>query len=123
MIQSESTGSYRGQTFHFSYPKHIPVPQPSLNLKYRGVAYRTTELGTVESIAHTVETKPALEVVHSVSAQTSPVRQSRRTMIAEVARVHRENIQRSLQHRLEVAKARGDESLIHQLEQEMQQFV
>jgi len=29
---------------------------------------------------------------------------------------HRVNIQRSLQHRLEVAKAKGDENLIRQLQ-------
>lgn len=32
---------------------------------------------------------------------------------------HRQNIQRSLEHRLEVARAKGDEKLIRQLEDEM----
>ncbi len=32
---------------------------------------------------------------------------------------HRQNIQRSLEHRLEVARANGDEKLIRQLEDEM----
>ncbi|WP_392534811.1 hypothetical protein [Nostoc sp. C117] len=32
---------------------------------------------------------------------------------------HRENIQKSLEHRLEVARAKGDEQLIRQLEAEM----
>ncbi|MDZ8186843.1 MAG: hypothetical protein RMX96_18580 [Nostoc sp. ChiSLP02] len=32
---------------------------------------------------------------------------------------HRENIQRSLEHRLQVARAKGDEQLIRQLEAEM----
>lgn len=36
----------------------------------------------------------------------------------EVARIHRLNIQRSLQHRLEVAQAKGDETLIRQLQEE-----
>jgi hypothetical protein len=36
--------------------------------------------------------------------------------------IHRENIQRSLQHRLEVARTRGDEKLIRQLEEEMKYF-
>jgi len=35
---------------------------------------------------------------------------------------HRVNIQRSLQHRLEVAKAKGDENLIRQLQAEMSYY-
>ncbi len=36
--------------------------------------------------------------------------------------VHKESIKRSLQHRLEVARAKGDEKLIRQLEEEMKYF-
>ncbi|ABA23400.1 conserved hypothetical protein [Trichormus variabilis ATCC 29413] len=36
--------------------------------------------------------------------------------------VHRQNIQRNIQHRLEVARAKGDERLIRQLEAELRQF-
>ena len=35
---------------------------------------------------------------------------------------HKENIQRSLEHRLEVAKAKGDEKLVRQLETEMTSY-
>ncbi|WZF21343.1 hypothetical protein WKK05_16905 [Nostoc sp. UHCC 0302] len=39
---------------------------------------------------------------------------------ARIAReVHRQNIQRSLEHRLQVARAKGDQTLIRQLEAEM----
>lgn len=40
----------------------------------------------------------------------------------QAAAAHRLNIQRSLQHRLEVAKAKGDEQLIRQLEAEINYF-
>jgi len=40
----------------------------------------------------------------------------------KAAQAHRANIQKSLQHRLEVARAKGDESLIHQLEAEMNYY-
>jgi hypothetical protein len=39
----------------------------------------------------------------------------------ELAKAHQQNIMESLRHRIEAAKAQGDESLIKQLEQEMQQ--
>jgi hypothetical protein len=46
-----------------------------------------------------------------------------RTEVVKKAReAHRENIRRSLQHRLEVARAKGDENLIRQLEAEMKYF-
>ena len=36
--------------------------------------------------------------------------------------VHNDNIQKSLQHRLEVARAKGDETLIRQLEAEVNYY-
>jgi ribosome-binding protein aMBF1 (putative translation factor) len=42
--------------------------------------------------------------------------------LREAAQAHRVNIQKSLQHRLEVARAKGDESLIRQLEAEMNYY-
>ncbi|MDF5711176.1 MAG: hypothetical protein PUP90_26770 [Nostoc sp. S4] len=35
---------------------------------------------------------------------------------------HRENIQKSLEHRLQVARVKGDEQLIRQLEAEMKYY-
>lgn len=40
----------------------------------------------------------------------------------EAAQTHRLNIQRSLQHRLEVARAKGDETLISQLQAEINYY-
>jgi hypothetical protein len=42
--------------------------------------------------------------------------------LQRAAQTHRFNIQRSLQHRLEVAKAKGDETLIRQLQAEMNYY-
>lgn len=42
--------------------------------------------------------------------------------VKRVADVHRANIQKRLEHRLEVARAKGDENLIRLLEAEMQQM-
>lgn len=36
----------------------------------------------------------------------------------KAASAHRDNLQKNLQHRLEVARAKGDETLIRQLEAE-----
>lgn len=41
-----------------------------------------------------------------------------RGSVRQAAEAHRANIQKSLQHRLEVARANGDEKLVRQLEAE-----
>jgi hypothetical protein len=38
--------------------------------------------------------------------------------IAHATQVHRESLRKSLKHRLEVARASGNEKLVHQLEAE-----
>jgi hypothetical protein len=43
---------------------------------------------------------------------------TRQETVKQAAAVHRDNIQKTLQHRLEVARAKGDESLVRQLEAE-----
>jgi hypothetical protein len=42
--------------------------------------------------------------------------------LVQVAETHRANIQKRLQHRLEVAKANGDQNLVRVLEDEMKQM-
>jgi hypothetical protein len=124
MVESEALGQYRGCGFHFTYPRHIPVPQPCFELKYRGVSYQTNDSGGVESISlATHSAKAAIRNAFRPTGvdQARSVIQTRKALLGEVARVHRQNIERSLQHRLEVAKARGDQNLVNMLEQEMQQ--
>lgn len=98
MTEGEIGGKYRGQPWRCSYPRHIPVPQPTLDLKYRGVAYRTNTQ------------QPAIP---ATSSRTSP----------ELAETHLANIRRRLEHRLQVAKNSGDEKLIRMLEAESRQLV
>ncbi|MBW4646780.1 MAG: hypothetical protein KME23_27975 [Goleter apudmare HA4340-LM2] len=42
--------------------------------------------------------------------------------IQKAQEAHKQNIQRSLEHRLQVARAKGDDKLIRQLEAEMTYF-
>ena len=46
-------------------------------------------------------------------------RKQRQAIRKELSTVHRQNLQRRLNHRLEVARADGNETLIQQLESEM----
>ncbi|MBD2072205.1 DUF4278 domain-containing protein [Leptolyngbya sp. FACHB-671] len=125
MVESEGTGNYRGSNFHFTYPRHIPVRQPVLELKYRGVAYQTNATGGVESISPAIRAaKAAVRDVFRPSGmdQARSAIRARQEILSEVAKVHRQNIERSLQHRIEVARERGDQNLVNVLEREMQQI-
>lgn len=111
------TGKYRGQTVRFHKVQELTVPQPVLQLQYRGVAYQTTASGQAKAAA------PASVSPQTVSAfRPSRSTSARRALLNEVSRIHRDNIQRRLQHRLDVARAQGNQPLVHQLEAEMHQM-
>ncbi|MGB3496560.1 MAG: DUF4278 domain-containing protein [Elainellaceae cyanobacterium] len=119
--ETQLRGRYRGHSYALMYPRHIPVPQAALDLQYRGIAYRTKTTGEVESRGPVSAMAPA-----TASGRSNPSRKGRSagrlTLMQEIGRVHRENLQRLLQHRLEVAKAQGNSSLVAQLETEMSQM-
>jgi hypothetical protein len=46
----------------------------------------------------------------------------RQKVVQQTAAVHRDNIQKNLQHRLEVARSKGDQQLIRLLEAEASYF-
>jgi hypothetical protein len=47
---------------------------------------------------------------------------NRQQRFQQAAQTHRVSIQRSLEHRLQVARAKGDENLIQQLQAEMNYY-
>lgn len=117
--ESEILGHYRGRPQRFSYVRHVPFPQPVADLKYRGVAYRTSSNGHAEPVATPAK---ADRVVAPALRASSSMAEARRQLLHEAANAHRESIQRALEHRLAVARAQGNESLIQQLEAERHQL-
>ncbi|MBD2124036.1 DUF4278 domain-containing protein [Trichocoleus sp. FACHB-262] len=117
MLEGDVVGKYRGQNLRlqYPYPKHIPVPQTPLDLKYRGVAYSTHRPMQVEDL---IASQSA-----TAASQVNPVQNVRQRVLKEVEETHRTNIYRSLERRLQVAKNLGDQRLIGMLESELQQIV
>lgn len=118
LVESATVGQYRGQTYRFTYPRHIPVPQTAADLKYRGVAYHRDAQGNVTSAVTPTPARQETQPAYFISEPSL----SRKAKLAEAAKVHHETIRRHLQHRLEVARQKGDQTLIQQLEHEMQQI-
>lgn len=115
MMEGELGGKYRGQPWRVSYPRHIPVPQSAVELKYRAVSYNT---GDVENAGIPAPAAPATNVpIWAVSPRSAS-----HTVVSEVSQIHRANICQNLERRIEAAKARGDKQLLQMLEQESQQL-
>ncbi|PSN11682.1 hypothetical protein C7271_24330 [filamentous cyanobacterium CCP5] len=117
--ESELTGQYRGRPVTFSYVRHLPVTQPIGNYTYRGVDYSTNCYGQVQPPAAATQRQPVFQAGRPVAGRG---RQARRHLLREAADAHRVNIQRSIQHRIEVARAQGNDQLLRQLEDELHQL-
>ncbi|NEQ30656.1 MAG: DUF4278 domain-containing protein [Leptolyngbya sp. SIO4C5] len=120
VTESELLCQYRGRPLQYSYVRHVPIPQPVATLSYRGVAYQTNSKGQVEPAA--APTESIFAKLAGFSQRTNSMADARRELLRESAHMHQENIRRSLMHRLEVARAKGNEVLVRQLEDEMHQI-
>lgn len=101
VTEGEIVGKYRGQTWHYHYPRHVPPVQSKTHLTYRGLSY-----GACSVLPEELESM----------AQPS-VKQ-----ISKVTKTHLENIHRNIKHRVQIAQAKGDENLMHLLEEESKQL-
>jgi hypothetical protein len=96
------TLKYRGciYTVNPAAQRQVVSVRPNVKLTYRGVTYGLNDTAQPQSIAP----RPA-------------------ATRAQVAAIHRENLYRNVQRRLQVAIEQGNEELIHLLEQELHQIV
>lgn len=110
---TEMSGKYRGVAWKRDYPRHIPHTQPVAELKYRGVGYYVGDPLDVELMRLSKE--------HTNSAsETQPCKIKK--FGDELGRTHLANIRRNLEHRLEVAREKGDCNLVRLLEEEVKQL-
>lgn len=119
--ETQMRGNYRGHKINFSYVRHIPVPQPAQDLQYRGIHYHTTTTGLIQAqlpVAPVRVPQPS----PTPAPESRPIRLHKKAIMREVAKVHKENILQRLQHRLDVARQKGDQGLIAQLEKELHQI-
>ncbi|NEP02058.1 MAG: DUF4278 domain-containing protein [Symploca sp. SIO2E9] len=108
--QGKIGGKYRGQNWRVHYPLEVPKPEPMYDLKYRGVPYCTGQGSIVEQ---------PKSVAKPVAA---PRRKQREKVLDQIKIAHLANIRRTLERRMQVAKARGDQQLVRLLEAEQMAF-
>jgi hypothetical protein len=110
---STLSGKYRGRAWKHNYPRHIPQTQPTAELKYRGVSYY---IGDPLQVEFMIQSKQ-----HSHAASVAQISKPEK-LGSELAEIHHTNIHRNLEHRLEVAREKGDQHLIRLLEDEARQM-
>ncbi len=107
-------GKYRGAEWKCHYSNHIPITHHAAELKYRGASYYSGNPQEVEELKQ----RKKLDFIFAKDNQIFVRNQPNN----ELAKIHLANLQRSVQRRLEVAKQKGDETLIRQLQQEANQL-
>lgn len=121
MIDSGVSGQYRGRPVNFTYPRHIPVPQATVRLKYRGAEYCAAsnhDTGVNVSTRHPEMAPGEKAVVMPLPS----IARACRLQTQEFTSTHLDNIRKRLEHRIEVARQRGDQLLLSQLEQERRMY-
>lgn len=96
----------QGQNREFPYVRHIPEPLPMTNRQFQGFAYSRTLVA---------------QPVAALSFQALPMC-DKSEPLDELMHSHLRNIWRSLEHRIQVAKASGDKRLVRLLEAESKQM-
>ncbi|MDX2099599.1 MAG: DUF4278 domain-containing protein [Leptolyngbyaceae cyanobacterium bins.59] len=116
MIAGEIGGLYRGQNWQVRHPRHMPVHQPPLALKYRGVAY-VTHCESLDDRVIEAWTNP------NSQGQADPiVKVNQQPQLSGWIEVHRTNLQSNLERRIQIAQERGDRMLVQLLEKELQEL-
>lgn len=108
MEEGGVAGKYRGQNWNYRYPRHMKVPQHAQDLQYHGRLNSRVSLKVDRDVTATVD---------SAGATVKFAQQ-----IEDVATVHRVNICNMLDRRKQVARAKGDITLMCLLEIEWQQM-
>ncbi|MFM7424977.1 MAG: DUF4278 domain-containing protein [Elainella sp.] len=134
MVDSGIEGHYRGHTYHFTYPRHLSPAaalQPVRRLCYRGAAYGTTAAGIrsytpaapLRPVSRPMQPVTELSSARASRAEASVGLTTRAVNLAakEYNNIHQRYIQERLQHRIDVARAQGNQHLLQMLEREMQQ--
>jgi len=127
ITEGEVLGKYRGLPWREHLVREVPVSQPSYYLKYRGVPYWSNQVSDTGRVVEpqVALTSPVVTPGLGIETYGAPVRvrsQRERQRLTEVARIHQQNLRQRLNYRLEKAKQKGDETLIHLLEAEQQQI-
>ncbi|NEQ69835.1 MAG: DUF4278 domain-containing protein [Symploca sp. SIO2D2] len=114
--EGEIGGTYRGSPWRVHYLRHIPEPTPVHNLTWRGISYCT---GNTQAAQPSTNPQP----IGATLSRSWVFRKERQKLLDEAMKAHLSSIRSSLEHRMQVAKAKGDNKLVSLLEAESEQMM
>ena len=122
LVEGEIGVEHQGTNWKQKYPRHIRVPQPKIDLNYRGV--ESTSDDSIDREANQLQREyiTANSVAVPGKNEVVPTKTSRQQVLEELNQTHLNNLRRNLEHRLQVAREKGDEDLIRLLEAEFEQI-
>lgn len=114
VTEGEMVGKNRSQRDSFPYVRHIPLPPPIVHARERDLSYRPRHTTVNEQ---TLADRPAVyesdKKWHLKNLTTTP---------EPADKTHEVNIGHCLEHRRQIAKAKGDKKLVCLLEEESKQL-
>ena len=105
VMEGEVGGKYRGRDWRYNYPRHTLSLRPKVDLCYRGSNYSSNS--TITEIE--LQRKILNQNINNIEP---------RSLGEEATQIHLDNIRRNLEHRLQVAKERGNYNLVEMLQKE-----
>lgn len=124
LTETEIIGDYRGTPCRRRHFVTTHLSQPNHSMKYRGVEYGDQQRTEVPQ-ENTPQIPDVVPISISVGSSTGYSTSSNRLGIRDVSeleKVHNTFIRQTLEHRLAIAKRKGDQGLVQMLEQEQHQF-
>lgn len=122
LTKGEVAGKYSGTNRRQQYLRHIPVTQPRIDVKCCGAYYTGEPIDVEASLRQRNYNKVATSEAVPAETEAELTKSSRQQVLEELNNTHLNNIRRNLEHRLQVAKAKGDRNLISLLEAEFDQI-
>ncbi len=120
--------SYRGVSYDYT-PPTLEVTESEIQASYRGTSWKCYTLAEapIPRSPHTLKGQKGFYSQRDFSqiersSQAQPIR-STFNVLQQLKRIHKANIDRSLEHRMQVAKDRGDYQLLQILESELRETV
>lgn len=118
-----------------TYQRCKTLQETSYPLTYRGVRYTTDQVAEALSSTPTLRSPqklvyrgqqylkhPSGAIETVVAEKAVRVPNTTAGLLKEVGRVHQDNLRRNLQHRLQIAKQQGNQTLVNLLEAESKQL-
>lgn len=122
--------SYRGVSYEYS-PPTLEVTEGEIQGKYRGTPWKCHTLAEVpvprspqasENPKSVYSQQDFSQIEQTQPSQSQPICLTF-NVLQQLKRIHKANIDRSLEHRMQVAIDRGDKQLLQVLESELRETV